>query len=117
MLSAPYMFRYGDTWAPWRTCSNLVGQREELLEIGINERISRLSGCSMDNDGDTPSLEASTRAERTWGPYGSHEPHGDFITLRPSPDADNLRLRFISGDETDGKYILRWLYSFMHSCK
>ena len=109
MLSALFMFRYGDTWAPWRRCSNHVGGEEEMMELGSNEGISRLSGCSEDDMGGTHSLEATTTTGRTWGPHGDHKPDLDTTSLRSSPDADNLTLRFISGDQTTDKYILRWL--------
>ena len=112
MLSALFMFRYGDTWAPWRRCSGFVGGggEEEMIELRSNEGINRLSGCSGDNDGCTRSLKATTTTGRTWGPHGIHRPGGVF-SLRSSPDADNLTLRFISGDQTTNKYILRWLSS------
>ena len=111
MLSALFLFRYGDTWAPWRTCgAYAAGDKEEMLELGSNEGINRLSGCSGDNDGCTRSLKATTTTGRTWGPHGDHKPDA-ISSLRSSPDADNLTLRFISGDETSGKYILRWLSS------
>ena len=82
-----------------------------MIELRSNEGINRLSGYSYDNDGLTRSLEATTTTGRTWGPHGDHKP-GDFSSLRSSPDADNLTLRFISGDETMNKTILRWLSSF-----
>ena len=111
MLSALFLFRYGDTWAPWRRCSDIAGVKEEKMELSSNEGINRLSGCSRDTDGNTLSLEATTTTGRTWGPHGNHEPDG-LRSLRSSPDADNLTLRFISGDQTTNKYILRWLSSF-----
>ena len=112
MLSALFMFRYGDTWAPWRWCGGgVVGGEEEMIELGSNEGINWLSGYSVDHNGSTNSLEATTTTGRTWGPHGDHIPDDVFSTLRSSPDADNLTLRFISGDETSGKYILRWLSS------
>ena len=104
------MFRYGDTWAPWRSCGGGVGVKEEKIELSSNERINRLSGCSRDTDGATFSLKATTTTGRTWGPHGDHKPDAT-TSLRSSPDADNLTLRFISGDETTYKYILRWLSS------
>ena len=112
MLLALFMFRYGDTWAPWRRCGDIpsVGIEEEMM-LRSNEGINRLSGCSVDNTGSTRSLEATTTTGRTWGPHGDHTPGGSS-SLRSSPDADNLTLRFISGDQTTHKYILRWLSSF-----
>ena len=82
-----------------------------MIELGSNEGINRLSGYSWDNTGDTFSLKATTTTGRTWGPHGSHTPD-DIASLRSSPDADNLTLRFISGDQTTNKNILRWLSSF-----
>ena len=86
-----------------------------MIMLGSNEGINRLSGCSSDHNGSTLSLEATTTTGRTWGPHGDHKPDEDFdlrssSSLRSSPDADNLILRFISGDQTTGKKILRWLY-------
>ena len=80
-----------------------------MIELGSNEGINRLSGCSSDHNGSTLSLEATTTTERTWGPHGNHNPH-NLTSLRSSPDADNLTLRFISGKQTTNKWILRWLY-------
>ena len=82
-----------------------------MIELRSNEGINRLSGYSYDNDGLTRSLEATTTTGSTWGPHGSHRP-GDYAFLRSSPDADNLTLRFISGDQTTDKILLRWLSSF-----
>merc|ERR1712013_1310 len=111
--------RYGNTWAPWRRCSDIDdGGEEEIIELGSNEGINRLRGCSWAT-GNTRSLEATTTTGRTWGPHGSHKPdailHLDvdletlgIFSLRPSPDANNLTLRFISGDQTAYKWILRF---------
>ena len=82
-----------------------------MIELRSNEGINRLSGCSEDTTGLTGSLEATTTTRRTWGPHGSLTPDA-LSSLRSSPDADNLTLRFISGDQTAGKIILRWLSSF-----
>ena len=71
---------------------------------------------SFDNTGINGSLEATTTTGRTWGPHGDHKPDGT-ISLRSSPDADNLTLRFISGDQTTNKIILRWLSSLGGSKK
>ena len=79
-----------------------------MIELGSNEGINRLSGYSLDSTGHTFSLEATTTTGRTWGPHGDHKPD-DIASLRSSPD--NLTLRFISGDQTTNKYILRWLSS------
>ena len=113
MLSALFLFRYGDTWAPWRRCGDFAGveKEEEMMELRSNEGINRLSGYSDDNDGHTRSLEATTTTRRTWGPHGIRRPDIIF-SLRSSPDADNLTLRFISGDQTANKRILRWMSSF-----
>ena len=111
MLPSLFLFRYGDTWAPWRRCGFADGGEEEKIELRSNDGIKRLSGCSYDTTGNTRSLEATTTTGRTWGPHGNHKPD-DLRSLRSSPDADNLTLRFISGDQTAGKIILRWLSSF-----
>ena len=80
------------------------------LDASSEESISWITGYSRDYNGETYSLGASTTAGRSWGPHGSHTPYGN-TSLRNSPDA-NLRLRFLSGDQTDDKYILRWLPSY-----
>ena len=117
MLSAQLLFRYGDTWAPWRSCGPIYGGgKEEEMELRSNEGINRLSGCSGDNDGCTRSLKATTTTGRTWGPHGDHKPDA-ISSLRSSPDADNLTLRYISGDQTATKIILRWLSSLGGSKK
>ena len=82
-----------------------------MLRLSSNEWINRLSGHSQDTNSLTLSLRATTTTGRTWGPHGNHEPDG-LRSLRSSPDADNLTLRFISGDQTTDKIILRWLSSF-----
>jgi len=109
MLSALFLFRYGGTWAPWRRSGNFDdGGKEEKMELSSNEVINRLSGCSVVTSGDTSYLEATTTTGRTWAPHGGHEPAGGYTILRSSPDADNLNLRFISGDQTKNKIILRF---------
>ena len=121
MLSALFLFRYGDTWAPWRRCGDIalcsksygVGVNEEKIELGSNEQINWLSGCSEDASGSTRSLVATTTIGRKWGQHGIHRPDDVFSTLRSSLQADNLTLRFISGDETANRWILRWRSSFI----
>ena len=99
-----------------------------MIELGSNEGINRLSGYSNDNYGMTYSLKATTTTGRTWGPHGDHKPDNRtrfhlkipkemrtnsltrLRSLRSSPDADNLILRFISGDQTTDKIILRCLH-------
>lgn len=76
--------------------------QEEMLELehSSEEAISSVSGYSVDSLGFTHSLSASTTAGRSWGP------HGGYNSLRNSPGG-NLRLRFLSGDQTGGNLILR----------
>ena len=95
--------------AHYQSYKNAPGGEEEMIELGSNEGINRLSGYSKDNIGNTRSLEATTTTGRTWGPHGDHNPFVGLTSRRSSPDADNLTLRFISGDQTTNKYILRWL--------
>ena len=82
---------------------------EEMLELDASseESISGITGYSRDYTGRTRSLGASTKAGRSWGPHGDHR----TWSLRNSPDA-NLRLRFLSGDQTEDNIILRWLPSY-----
>ena len=102
------LFRYGDTWTQWRRCGVDAGGEEEMLELdaGSNEGISRVNGYSTDSDGLTSSLEASTTASRSWGPHGYHSATVES-SLRKSPNARGMRLRFLSGNQTEEKYILR----------
>ena len=108
MFSDILLFRYGDTWAPSRRCCDYDGGQEEMfqLELTSEEAISSLNGYSNDGIGSVLSLSASTTAGRTWGPHGTHKDWGGY-SLRNSPNA-KLKLRFISGDETERKWILRY---------
>ena len=109
MFSHLFLFRYGDTWTPWRRCGYATGadQEEKMLELepSSEEAISSVSGYSWDSGGFTESLLASTTAGRSWGPHGTHKPR-IYSSLRNSPGG-NLRLRFLSGDQTESNYILR----------
>ena len=91
--------------------SNDPDLKEEMLELDASseEAISGITGYSV-SSAITGSLGASTTAGRSWGPHGDHRPV-DGKSLRNSPDA-NLRLRFLSGDQTEDNYILRWLPSY-----
>ena len=102
------LFRYGDTWTPSRRNCEFDGGDEETFELETTneEAISSLNGYSNDGIGSVLSLSASTTAGRTWGPHGTHEDTSGF-SLRDSPNA-KLKLRFISGDETERKWILRY---------
>ena len=107
MFSDLFFFRYGDTWTPWRRCSAYAADQEEMLELepSSEEAISSVSGYSNDSTGLTFSLLATTTAGRSWGPHGDHTPYSNR-SLRNSPGG-KLRLRFLSGDQTEGNYILR----------
>ena len=112
MLSALFLFRYGHIRAPRRECGFGGGWHREM-ELRSNEGFNRLRGYSKDTDGNTLALGFTTTTRRTWDcePFAKHGYHRpEFISLRSSPDADNLTLRFISGDQTTNKYILRWLH-------
>ena len=106
-----FLLRYGDVWTDWATtCGNDAG-KEESLQLSAEEDIIAISGYSYDRDGVTGSLQAESSAGRSWGPHGTHTPL-DARSLRSSPDAptNGLRLNHLSGDQTMGKYILRWLH-------
>ena len=75
------------------------------MELSESESITSIEGVSRDADGWTWSLLAETSQGKTWGPHGDHKP-GSGYSLRPSPRG-NIKLAFISGDETRGKRILR----------
>ena len=109
MFSDLFLFRYGDNWTPWRRCGNdYTGGPEEMLELEASseEAISSVSGYSYDGQGNTQSLLASTTAGRSWGPWGSHTAIKRYNSLRKSPGG---KLRFLSGDQTNGNFILRQL--------
>ena len=105
-----FLLRYGDVWTDWRTTSIGDAGKEESFELSNKEDIVAISGYSYDRDGVTGSLQAESSAGRSWGPHGSHTP-SDGWSLRSSPDAptNGLRLNHLSGDQTRGKIILRWL--------
>ena len=70
------MFRYGDTWTPWRLCSGLLDSgKEKTLELDASskEAISEIYGLSAtdcNNEGDSTGrtyyLRGSTTSGRSW---------------------------------------------------
>ena len=102
------LLRYGNNWTDWRRGGSDDGSQEEMLELDTTkeEAVTAVSGYSFDNDGDTYSLLATTTAGRSWGPHGEHKPYEGFTSLRNSPGG-KLRLRFLSGDQTEDNLILR----------
>ena len=105
-ISALLLFRYGETWTEWRMCGLNAAGEEEMLELdtGSNEEITEVSGYSVDSRGSTLSFASTTTAGRSWGPDGSRSTSS--TSLRKSLSA-NLKLRFISGDQTSSNWILR----------
>ena len=105
-VSDLFLFRYGDTWTPWRRCGPADASQEEMLELepSSEEAISSVSGYSWDSAGRTDSLLASTTAGRGWGPHGNHKPNDSNRSLRNSPGG---KLLFLSGDQTRYNWILR----------
>ena len=75
------------------------------MELSESESITSIDGVSTDDGGRTLSLLAETSQGKTWGPHGEHKP-GPGESLRPSPRG-NIKLAFISGDETEDRYIIR----------
>ena len=108
-----FLLRYGDVWTDWRTTTNIDPGKEETLELSGEEDIIVISGYSSDWDGVTFSLQAASSAGRSWGPHGTHTP-SPGTSLRTSPDAptNGLRLNHLSGNQTKGKFILRWLHQY-----
>ena len=108
-----FLLRYGNVWTDWRTTSSFDAGKEESLELSAKEDIVAISGYSDERDGGTESLQAKSSAGRSWGPHGEYTPFGGR-SLRSSPDApsNGLRLNHLSGDQTVGKYILRWLHQY-----
>ena len=95
-------------WADWRTTSHDgdVNQEEVTLDLATGEDITSISGYSDDDNGLTRSLQAETSAGRQWGPFGDHRDR----SLRSSPPTSSrLKLHHLSGDQTVGNKILRWL--------
>ena len=109
-----FLFRYGNVWTGWRRTINVGGGgKEETLELSSKEDIVNMAGYTWDLDGNTRSLQAETSAGRIWGPHGDHTPADGKKSLRSSPATGNgLRLNHISGDQTPGKIILRWLLQY-----
>ena len=105
--------RYDNEWSTWRETSEwAAGNDEKTLELSSDEEITSIAGFSDNRDGDTRSLQAETSTGRSWGPYGYHLPF-DGLSLRSSPATNHgLKLNYISGDETEYKYILRWLHQY-----
>ena len=108
-----FLLRYGDVWTDWRRTSGGDARNEETLQLEKNEEIVAISGYRDDDYGSTTSLQAESSAGRSWGPHGRHFSHGGY-SLRSSPDASSngLRLNHLSGDQTESKYILRWLHQY-----
>ena len=75
------------------------------MELSESESITSIDGVSYDDGGYTYSLLAETSQGKTWGPHGDHS-QGPGKSRRPSPRG-NIKLAFISGEETRDKYILR----------
>ena len=75
------------------------------MELSESESITSIEGVSRDADGWTWSLLAETSQGKTWGPHGDHK-QGPGKSRRPSPRG-NIKLAFISGEETGDKRILR----------
>ena len=101
-----FFSRYGETWTEKHQLNGGDDDgEEETLELSETESITSIDGVSNDGGGNTWSLLAETSQGKTWGPHGYHKPDlGD--SLRPSPRG-NIKLAFISGDETRDKWILR----------
>ena len=76
------------------------------MELSESESITSIEGVSRDADGWTWSLLAETSQGKTWGPHGDHKPVSGYSSPRPSP-LGNIKLAFISGDETEDRYIIR----------
>ena len=100
-------------WTDWRTTSNNDAGQEETLDLATGEDITSISGYSEDIKGWTRFLQAETSLGRSWGPHGEHKPD-DGYSLKSSPATNHgiLRLNHISGDQTEYKYILRWLHLY-----
>ena len=94
-------------WSTWRKTSYDVAYQEATLELAANEDIAHISGYSRDDDGTTASLHVETSTGRRWE-QGDHF-GSDYKSLRPSPPSrsSGLRLKYISGNESEGKIIVR----------
>ena len=76
------------------------------MELSESESITSIDGVSRDDSGFTDSLLAEPSQGKTWGPHGDHKPVSGYSSPRPSP-LGNIKLAFISGEETGDKRILR----------
>ena len=94
-------------WSTWRKTGLLDAYKEETLELAANEDIAHISGYSYDDDGSTSSLHVETSTGRRWE-QGKHVGN-DYISLRSSPPSrsSGLRLKYISGNESQDKWIVR----------
>ena len=97
-------------WTDWRTTSDYdASPEEETLDLSMGEDIAFISGYSGDDNGYTFSLQAETSSGRKWGPFGNDR-NASGISLRSSPPTSSgLRLHHLSGDQSVGNRILRWL--------
>ena len=106
IFNSCFFFRYGETWAEkHKVDGNNDDGGEETLELSEREFITGIDGLSDDKFGGILSLLAETSHGKTWGPHGFHKPASD-TSLRPSPRG-NIKLAFISGDDTEYEWILR----------
>ena len=98
-------------WSTWHETSSLSASldQEETLELAANEDIAHISGYSWDKYGDTYSLHVETSTGRRWE-QGYHV-GVDGTSLRSSPPSrsSGLRLKYISGNESEDKIMVRWL--------
>ena len=95
-----------DVWTDWRTTGyGAADKEEETLDLATGEDITSISGRSDDYDGSTYSLQAETSSGRQWGPYGNHS---GSLRLSP-PTSSGLKLHHLSGDQSRGSWIIRWL--------
>ena len=103
--------RYGPDWAQWREISGEFSPEagnEATLDLGLdaNRKITSVTGNSRNDIGSTWMLQAQL-SDSTWGPHGDSRVEDGF-SERPSPSSAQLVLSHLSGDETEGAWILRF---------
>ena len=94
----------------WRRTGYGTGSsQEETLELAANEDIAHISGYYYDDDGWTLSLHVETSTGRRWEQGDHFASSGRSLRSSPPSRSSGLRLKYISGNESVGKFIVRWL--------
>ena len=103
--------RYGPDWAQSRDISSQTPKdgNEATLDLGLdaNRKITSVTGISDNEYGSTFMLQAQVSDGSTSGPHGPSQLNAER-SERPSPASTPLVLSHLSGDETEGAWIIRF---------